>query len=90
VRLSFAARARGDLARLWTFNVERSEHWALKVQRRLEERAEQLLVAPYAGRTITRAGVRRVSLPDIQYVIDYRLTGELVEIIRIQSTREIR
>jgi plasmid stabilization system protein ParE len=90
VRLVLAERAREDLARIWDFNVKRSERWAEKVQQRLIERALGLIAAPRSGRRITKEGVRRLSVPDIQYVIDYRHDSEVIQIMRIQSTREIR
>ena len=89
MRLSFGERARNDLARIWDFNAQRSEAWAEKVQRRLVQRASGLLGAPRSGRKITKAGIRRMSVPDIQYVIDYRLKVDVIEIVRIRSTREI-
>ena len=63
---------------------------AEKVQRRLLERVNGLLVTPNVGRKLTKGGVRRLSVPDIQYVIDYRLGSDVVQIIRIHSAREIR
>jgi plasmid stabilization system protein ParE len=90
VRLAIAKRARADLARIWDFNMQRSDRWAEKVHRRLMERALGLLVVPRSGRKIKKAGIRRLSVPDIQYVIDYRHDPEVVQIMRIRSTREIR
>jgi plasmid stabilization system protein ParE len=90
VRLAIAKRAREDLARIWDFNLQRSDRWAEKVQRRLMERAMGLLVAPRSGRQITKAGIRRLSVPDIQYVIDYRQDSEVLQIMRIRHSREIR
>ncbi len=90
MRLAVAERARQDLARIWDFNLQRNEQWAEKVQRRLIERAMSLLVAPASGRAVIGTGLRRLSVPDIQYVIDYRHHSEVVQIMRIRSTREVR
>ena len=90
MRLGIAKRAREDLARIWDFNLQRSDRSAEKVQLRLLERAMGLLVAPRSGRQITKAGIRRLSVPDIQYVIDYRQDSEVVQIMRIRHSREIR
>jgi plasmid stabilization system protein ParE len=42
------------------------------------------------GRPLPEANVFRLSVPDIQYVIDYELAEDLVLIVRIRHTREIR
>jgi plasmid stabilization system protein ParE len=90
VRLGLSERARDDLARIWDFNLHLSERWAEKVQLRLIEVAMGLLVAPRRGRQITKAGIRRLSVPDIQYVIDYQPFDDLITVVRIRSTREVR
>jgi plasmid stabilization system protein ParE len=90
VRLAVAERARQDLVRIWEFNRQHSEQWAERVQRRLIERAMRLLVAPNSGRRLIGTGLRRLSVPDIQYVIDYRHDSEVVQIMRIRHTREIK
>ena len=81
--------AEQDLGRIYDFNLCRSIDWADKVERRLIERARALALNPHVGRLTTREGVRRLSVTDVQYVIDYRIAGDAVEILRFQSTREI-
>jgi plasmid stabilization system protein ParE len=90
VRLAVAERAREDLARIWDFNIQRSEQWAERVQRRLIERALSLLIAPNSGRRLVGTDLRRLSVPDIRYVMDYPHDSEVVQIMRIRSTREVR
>ena len=90
MRVEFRAEAEDDLARIYEFNMERSVGWADKVEQRLLERAGALVTASKAGRAITKAGIRRLSVTDIQYVIDYRLTDTAIEILRFQHSREIR
>jgi plasmid stabilization system protein ParE len=64
-------------------------HWAERVEGRLLQRAEGLTTSPHIGRPTAKPGVRRLSVPDIQYVMDYRVAGNTVRILRIYSTREI-
>jgi plasmid stabilization system protein ParE len=90
VRLDISDGARDDLARIYVFNFERSEPWADRVQARLEERCQALTHTPRIGRPLPDSGHRRLSVTDIQYVIDYRVTDTVVEILRFQHTREIR
>jgi plasmid stabilization system protein ParE len=75
VQLEFRARARSDLARIYAFNIERSE---------------ALTATPFIGRVTEEPGVRRLSIPDIRYVIDYRIAEDCIRVSRIFSTREIR
>jgi plasmid stabilization system protein ParE len=90
VRVELSAKAEEDLARIFDFNLERSVDWAQRVNQRLLERSRALAAAPLLGRPHRPAGVRQVSVTDIQYVIDYRPAATVIEILRFRSTREIR
>ncbi|MFL6858869.1 MAG: type II toxin-antitoxin system RelE/ParE family toxin [Allosphingosinicella sp.] len=90
MRVELSARAEEDLARIYDFNLERSVEWARRVHQRLLERSRALAVAPFTGRPYRPAGVRQVSVTDIQYVIDYRPAATVIEILRFRSTREVR
>jgi plasmid stabilization system protein ParE len=90
VRLEWRREALDDLDRIFEFNTDRSEALAMKIERRLTERVRALTRTPYLGRALEEVRVRRLSVTDIQYVIDYQLAADLVVIVRIRSTREIR
>jgi plasmid stabilization system protein ParE len=90
VRLEFRARARSDLARIYAFNIERSKQWAERVEQCLLDWSEALTLTPRIGRVTEEPGVRRLSVPDIQYVIDYRIVDDCIRVLQIYSTREIR
>ena len=90
MRLELTARADGDLRRIHRFNEDRSEAWAAKVETRLLNRMAALAHMPNLGRPFGRSGVFRMSVPDIQYVIDYRRGDDFVRILRVQHSREIR
>ena len=87
--LEFKAEAEDDLARIFQFNMQRSEAWALRVESRLLDRCEALLSTPHLGRALPETNAFRLSVTDIQYVIDYELADNLVVIMRIRHTREI-
>jgi plasmid stabilization system protein ParE len=89
VLLELSPAAEADLERMFDFNVERSLAWAEKVERRIWERANSLLETPLIGRRTNRPGVRGLSMPDIQYVLDYRADADRIRMLRIYSTREI-
>lgn len=88
--LEIKAEAEADLSRIYAFNVQRSFAWAHKVEQRLLARLRMLPQKPNVGRRFSDAGVYRVSVTDIQYVIDYEMFEDRVVVLRIQSTREIR
>jgi plasmid stabilization system protein ParE len=90
VQLEFKSEAEDDLARIFEFNMQRGERWAVRVESRLLSRCEALLLSPRAGRRLADEGLRQLSVPDIQYVIDYQPFDDRVSIVRIRSTREIR
>lgn len=90
MRFYLSAEAEEDFQRIYSFNLERSLAWADRVERRLLERIWALASAPLSGRPYTRGEVRRVSVADIQYVIDYRVMAAAIEIMRVQSTREVQ
>jgi len=56
----------------------------------LVTRIRALARTPYIGRPYREEGTRRLSIADIQYVIDYRIMPGAIEILRVQSSREIR
>jgi plasmid stabilization system protein ParE len=90
VILELSPAAEADLERIFQSNVQRSLAWAEKVEARIWTRANSLVEAPAIGRRTIRQGVRRLSLPDIQYVMEYRAVRDRIRILRIYSTREIR
>jgi plasmid stabilization system protein ParE len=90
VRLEFKTEAEDDLVRIFEFNMQRSEAWAHRVESRLLDRCEELLRTRRLGRALKEANTFRLSVTDIQYVIDYQLAEDLVLIARILSTREVR
>jgi plasmid stabilization system protein ParE len=90
VRLEFKAEAEEDLVRIFEFNMQRDERWAVRVESRIHDRCEGLLLTPHIGRRMADEGMRQLSVTDIQYVIDYELAGDAVVIVRIRSAREMR
>jgi len=89
VRLELSPAAEADLQRIFEFNWRRSAAWAEKVEDRIWARAGSLIQTPSIGRLTDRPGVRRLSMPHIQYVLDYRAEADRIRMLRIYSTREI-
>ena len=90
MKVEWSEAARADLARIFDFNLQRSDAWAQRVDARLVERAGALGRTPLMGRSVSAGRLRLLSIPDIQYVLSYRIDKERVTIIRVHSTREHR
>jgi plasmid stabilization system protein ParE len=90
VKLTWRNEALDDLQRIFSFNASKSEVFAIRVERRLLERIDAVVANPRLGRRSDRPSVMRLSVTDIQYVIDYQPFDDRVSIVRIRSTREIR
>ena len=85
-----SAQAEADFERIYALNIGRSLDWADRVEHRLVTRIRDLARTPYIGRPYREDGTRRLSIADIQYVIDYRIMPGAIEILRVQSSREVR
>ena len=89
MKLTWRNEALDDLQRIFSFNAAKSEAFAMRVERRLLERVDAVVANARLGRRSARPGVMRLSVTDIQYVIDYQPFEDRVSIVRIRSTREI-
>jgi plasmid stabilization system protein ParE len=88
VAAEWLAAARADLARIFAFNLGRSEAYAERVEARLIERADSIGRTPAMGRPVGKSGLRALSIVDAQYVIIYALVDGRILIFRVRSTRE--
>ncbi|MES2441954.1 MAG: type II toxin-antitoxin system RelE/ParE family toxin [Pseudomonadota bacterium] len=90
MRIDWSERATLDLARIQAFNLSRSDAFAARVERRLFERVATLGRLPHQGLRIAGSNVRKLSIPDIQYVVTYRSMPDLIVIMGVRSTREVQ
>ena len=80
-----AARQKDDI---WDALADRSVGYADRVETRLEARAGKLAAIPFQGRPIGRTGRRRLSIPDIQYILVYRVEDDVIRILRVWHTAQ--
>ena len=90
MRLEITAPAQHDLSRIYEFNLGYSIDRAEKVDERLLRKAASLIDMPRIGRPMSDSSARRLSAPDIGYVIDYDVGEDVVQVLRFQSMREVR
>lgn len=70
------------------FLAERDVRYADKVEAQLQTRVSILAQFPTLGRSVPGTPIRRLSLTDLQYVIDYEVADDHVLIARARSTRQ--
>ena len=73
------------------FAAEHSVARAERLDARLFSRAESLGGMPHQGRPV-KGDMRRLSIPDIQLIVRYRILEDenAIRILRVQHTRENR
>ena len=72
MRVEWSSRAEDDLLAIWTFLSDRSINLADMIEARINDAAELLGKFPHLGRVGQTPESREWSLPDIQYVLEYR------------------
>lgn len=80
VRIIWAPRAEADALRIYDYIAAVNPHAAAAVVRRLVDAADGLSTFPLLGRQAGRYRELTVVRP---YVLVYRVTGDLVEILRV-------
>lgn len=75
---------------IWEYLADHSVRHADRVEARLEARAGSLAEAPFQGREIGVTDRRRLAIPDIQYVIVYRIEERAIRILRLWNTAQDR
>ena len=77
-----------DKERIWHFLSTRDPDYADRMEQRFEEQVALLSRFPGLGRSIGDTGLRKLSMPDTQYVVLYRIEDDVIRVMRIYSTRE--
>lgn len=89
IALRWSASALADLDRIASFNEEFSQTWARRVHHRITQRCASLTSLPFQG-SPADGSMRKLSIPDVQYVVLYEPTDDNVTIHRVWSTRQNR
>lgn len=83
MRLRWAAATRRDLASIIDFISQDSPEAATKQVQRIEGRADDLIDFPALGRRGRLPSTRELVVPGTPYLLIYRASGEIVEILRV-------
>ena len=87
MKIIWSREALAEREAIWLYLADRSIGYADHVERRLIARGDSLARFPRQGRRLTRDDCR-LSIPDTQYVIDYRIEDDAIRILRVRSTAQ--
>jgi toxin ParE1/3/4 len=90
LKLIWSRQALKEREAIWQFLAEANVAYADRVEARIVTRTDRLLAAPFQGSPVARTDQRKLSIPDIQYVIVYRVEDNAIRILRIWATSQDR
>lgn len=86
MKLRVTARANRDLERIADYIVTENPVAAPRVLERIERTFSILLDAPFIGRPSERAGLREMPVPDLPFLVVYRVASDAVEVLTVFHT----
>ena len=84
MRVRLTLKAARQIAEALDYIAERSPNGAANVRRRLDELLDLLQTRPGIGPMTDRPGVRRLVVTPYPYLLDYRITGEELIVLRFR------
>jgi plasmid stabilization system protein ParE len=87
VKIIWSTGAWSQKEAIWDYLAEFSVEYADRFEGRLLSRTASLARLPRQGRPLVK-DIRRLSITDIQYTIDYRIDEDAVRILRVRSTAQ--
>jgi toxin ParE1/3/4 len=86
VNVRYTRRALAQIDKALTYVEERSPQGASHIRDRVATLVKLLQEHPYTGRATTRPNVRRVFARPYPYLMDYRVVGGEIVILRFRHT----
>jgi toxin ParE1/3/4 len=90
MRLRLLAEAARDLRDIFDFIEQDNPETARDVARRLMKSIQLLAQNPSVGRPSKAKAIREWCVPDLPYVVPYRVRRDSVDVLRIYHTRRNR
>jgi toxin ParE1/3/4 len=89
-KLHLSSEAKGDLADIWWYIAQDSEHSADAIIEKITQKFDELLINPKIGRIRADLAPQLRTIPVGKYIIFYRSITEGIEIVRvIHGARDI-
>ena len=86
MRVKWLVYAIADMAQVRAYIAQDNPHAAKAVGGRLMGAARALAVSPALGRPGRLVGTREMVVPDLPYILAYRVRNDAVEILRVLHT----
>ena len=83
MRVLFSKDARGDIARIYEYILERNPVAATRVVRAIQASTIRLANFPRSGRVGGVADTREVVVPRLPYIVVYSIRPDYVEIVAV-------
>lgn len=90
MRIRLTKAAIRDLREVHAYIAADNPNAALRVVLKLDKAIELIGERPQIGRPLLAQAAREWSVPGLPYVIPYRVSGDLIEIIRVYHTSRQR
>jgi toxin ParE1/3/4 len=87
MRLKWLGKARGDLFSIHDFIKAYNPDAAERVSKEITRAALRLKAFPQLGRPSDRMGVRLMQVPGLPYLLPYRVSGDIIEILAVFDER---
>jgi plasmid stabilization system protein ParE len=84
LKLLYTRRAAEQIDETLDYLAARSPRGAARVRERILTIVTLLQLQPYAGHVTSRPGVRRLAVAPFPYVVDYRIAGEDLIVMRFR------
>lgn len=90
MKLVWSTLARTQLLEAFSYIAERNVDAATKVYERIDERANGLIEFPELGHVGREAGTRELTITGTQYILVYRVAGDIIQIVAVWHGRQSR
>lgn len=90
MRLVWAGTSLSDLASIRKYIAERNPAAADRIANDIDKSAQFLKSFPLLGRPTHLSDIRLLQVPNLPYLIPYRVRGEIIEILAVFDERQER
>lgn len=90
MRIRWTVPAADDLANIKEYLQQQYPQFAERTVRSIYKRIRSLKASPWLGRPGSHGGTRELPLAPYPYIVIYRVTSEVVEILRIHHGAQNR
>lgn len=90
MKLEWIGTSLSDLASIRNYIAERNPAAADRIAHDIDKAAQFLKPFPNLGRPTYRSDIRLLQVPNLPYLLPYRVNGEIIEILAVFDERRER